>query len=174
MSRPRRSETVLTAEHLRRVLLYDPYTGLWKWCQGGKGKPKELVWFPGTVTGPRKYLSIAIDRLAYYVHRLVFLYMTGAWPKHEVDHIDGDQTNNRWDNLREATRSQNKYNTGIRSHNTTGFRGVYRHEDGKFVARIKIGDKRVNLGSFDTPQQASEAYEEAAKESFGLFYRRVS
>jgi hypothetical protein len=174
MSRPSRSETELTAEHLRRVLIYDPHTGLWKWRQDGKGRPKVLVWWPGTVTGQRKYLSISIDRLAYYVHRLVFLYMTGKWPKEQVDHIDGDQTNNRWGNLREASGSQNKYNTGVRSHNTTGARGVYRAKDGRFVARIKIGDKRVNLGSFATAELASEAYEKAAKEAFGLFYRKVS
>lgn len=177
MSRPRRSETVLTAEHLRRVILYDPYTGLWRWRQSGKGRPKVPDWMSGTPGGKpgRQYLSIAIDRLPYYVHRLAFLYMTGAWPKHEVDHIDGDRSNNRWANLREATGSQNKYNTSTRGHNTTGFRGVYRTKNGhQFVARIKIGDKRIALGSFDTAEQASEAYEQAAKESFGLFYRKIS
>ena len=100
--------------------------------------------------------------------------MEGRWPDPEADHIDGDRTNNRWSNLREADKSQNKYNTGVRSHNTTGARGVYQAKDGRFVARIKIGDKRVNLGSFATAEQASEAYEKAAKEAFGLFYRKVS
>ena len=174
MSRPSRSETKLTVEHLRRVLIYDPHTGLWKWRQGGKGRPKVPDWMPGT---PMKvgYLSIAIDRLAYYAHRLAFLYMTGEWPAEQMDHIDGDRTNNRWSNLREATGSQNKYNTGVRVHNTTGARGVYRTKDGRFVARIKIGDKRVNLGSFSSLELASEAYEKkAAKEAFGLFYRKVS
>jgi hypothetical protein len=173
MSRPRRKEKELTAEHLRRVLLYDPYTGLWMWRQGGKGRPRVPDWMPGTLMKVG-YLSISVDRLAYYAHRLAFLYMTGAWPKEQTDHIDGDRTNNRWSNLREATGSQNKQNKGIRQDNTTGFRGVYRHEDGKFVARIKVGDKRINLGSFDTAEQASEAYEKAAKEAFGLFYRKVS
>jgi hypothetical protein len=174
MSRPRRSETVLTAEHLRRVLLYDPYTGLWRWRQGGKGRPKEPDWWPGTLTR-WGYRSIAIGRLGYYVHRLAFLYMTGAWPRHEADHIDGDRSDNRWGNLRDATGSQNKRNAGLRKDNTTGFRGVYRHnQTGAFVARIKIGDKRITLGSFDTAEQASEAYERAAKESFGLFYRKIS
>ena len=177
MARPSRRETKLTAEHLRRVLIYDPYTGLWKWRSTGKGRPKVLDWMTGTPGGieGRQYLSIAIDRLPYYVHRLAFLYMTGEWPSEQTDHIDGDRTNNRWANLREASGSQNKYNTGVRSHNTTGARGVFRHKQtGKFVARIKIGDKRVNLGSFDTVEQASEAYEKAAKEVFGLFYRKVS
>lgn len=175
MSRPRRSETVLTAEHLRRVLLYDPFTGLWKWREGGKGKPKEPDWWAGTLGGKlgHQYLSISINRLPYYVHRLAFLYMTGSWPKPEADHIDGDRLNNRWANLRQATVSQNRQNRGRLPHNTTGFRGVYRHEDGAFVARIKIGDKRLNLGSFSTPKEASKAYEAAAAEHFGEYYRRL-
>jgi hypothetical protein len=172
MTRPRRSETVLTAEHLRRVLLYDPYTGLWKWRQGGKGRPKQPDWWPGT---PNKfgYLTIAIGRLAYFTQRLAFLYMEGRWPKEEVDHIDGDRANNRWPNLREATRSQNKYNTGLRGHNTSGFRGVYHHRDGGWVARIKTGEKRVSLGYFPTPEEASHAYETAAQQAFGDYYRRL-
>jgi hypothetical protein len=173
MSRPRRSESVLTAEHLRRVLLYDPHTGLWKWKQGGKGRPKEPDWWPGTVTSQRKYLSVSVGRLAYYAHRLAFLYMTGEWPKEQVDHIDGDRSNNRWANLREATGSQNKYNTGRRGHNTSGFRGVYHHRDGGWIARIKIGEKRVSLGYFATPEEASRAYEAAAQEHFGEYYRRL-
>jgi hypothetical protein len=173
VSRPRRSETLLTAEHLRRILIYDPYTGLFKWRASGKGRPKVPDWMAGTLMKVG-YLSIAIGRLAYYAHRLAFLYMTGDWPSEQMDHIDGDRTNNRWSNLREASGSQNKHNTGVRSHNTTGARGVYRTKDGRFVARIKVGDKRVNLGSFDTTEQASEAYEKAAKEAFGLFYRKVS
>ena len=175
MSRPSRSETKLTAEHLRRVLIYDPHTGLWKWRQGGKGRPKVLQWMAGSLGGKpgHQYLSISIGRLPYYAHRLAFLYMMGKWPEPECDHIDGDRTNNCWVNLREATHTQSKQNKGTRKDNTTGFRGVYRHEDGKFVARIKVGDKRIALGSFDTPEEASEAYERAAKESFGLFYRKV-
>ena len=173
MSRPRRSETLLTAEHLRRVLIYDPFTGLWKWREGGKGRPLEPDWWPGSPVG-KGYLNISIGRLGYYVHRLAFLYMTGEWPKHQADHIDGDRTNNRWANLREATGSQNKYNTGRRSHNTTGFRGVYfRKNEGKWHARIKIGEKRVSLGIFSTPEEASRAYEAAAQEHFGEYYRRL-
>jgi hypothetical protein len=173
MSRPRRSETVLTAEHLRRVLLYDPHTGLWKWREGGKGRPKEPDWWPGTLIA-KGYLSIAIGRLGYYAHRLAFLYMTGAWPKHQADHVDGDRSNNRWANLREATGRQNKYNTGVRRTNTTGFRGVFRHnQTGSFVARIKVGDKRVSLGSYASAEEASAVYEAAAREHFGEFYRRL-
>ena len=106
--------------------------------------------------------------MPYYVQRLAFLYMEGRWPDPEADHIDGDRTNNRWSNLREATRVQSKHNTGTRADNALGMRGVYRHRDGKFHARIKIGDKRVNLGLFATAELASEAYEKAAKEAFGL------
>lgn len=173
MTRPRRSETVLTAEHLRRVILYDPDTGLWRWKASGKGKPREPGWWPGTLTA-WGYRNIAISRLGYFAHRLAFLYMTGAWPQHEVDHIDGDRANNRWGNLREATGLQNKYNTGLRGHNTTGFRGVYHHnQTGRWVARIKTGERRINLGSFATPEEASKAYEEAASQSFGDYYRRL-
>ena len=176
MSVPRRSETLLTAEHLRRVLIYDPFTGLWKWREGGKGRPLEPDWWPGTLGGKpgRQYYAIGIGRWPRYAHRLAFLYMTGEWPKQEIDHVDGDRTNNRWSNLREADHSQNKYNTGLRGHNTTGFRGVYfRKNEGKWHARIKVGDRRVSLGLFSSPEEASIAYEAAAQEHFGDYYRRL-
>ena len=171
MARARRSEAELTAEHLRRILLYDPHTGLWKWKERGKGKPLKPDWWPGTKMA-KGYYAIGISRWPRYVHRLAFLYMTGKWPSEEVDHIDGDRSNNRWANLREATHSQNKQNTGRRGHNTAGFRGVYHHRDGGWVARIKIGEKRVSLGYFATPEEASRAYETAAAHAFGEYYRR--
>jgi hypothetical protein len=153
--------------------MYDPYTGLFKWRESGKGRPKVPDWWPGQKTH-WGYFVIAINRLQFFTHRLAFLYMMGRGPQEDVDHIDGDRANNRWGNLREATGSQNKYNTGLRGHNTTGFRGVFRHnQTGKWVARIKAGEQRVNLGSFPTPEEASKAYEAAAKEAFGEYYRRL-
>jgi HNH endonuclease/AP2 domain len=175
MTRPRRSETVLTAEHLRRVLLYDPYTGLWKWRENGRGRSKVLDWRPGYL-GRDGYPSIRILNRLYLAHRLAFLYMMGRWPRHELDHIDGDRANNRWGNLREATRTQNMKNTGLRATNTSGFRGVsFSQKYNRWEARMRLGDsKQVFLGYFATPDDASKAYEAAAKEAFGEYYRRLN
>ena len=172
MTRPRRSETELTAEHLRRVLIYDAHTGLWKWREQrkGSGPLRKAGWWPGGKTA-RGY-CLAIRRKVYATHRLAFLYMTGAWPEHEIDHIDGDFLNNRWANLRPATPTENHRNVGLRSHNTSGFRGVTLHK-GRWRARVTIDRKLVDLGYFPTPEEASQAYEMAAQQAFGDYYRRL-
>ena len=73
---------------------------------------------------PNGYLVICIDYQKVLCHRLVIFYMTRRWPNCEVDHIDGDRQNNRYSNLRLATRQQNSFNQKVRSDNTSGVRGV--------------------------------------------------
>lgn len=89
-----------------------------------------------------------------------------------IDHKNGDCLDNRKENLRIASRQENGRNRLINKNNKTGFRGVSLHvKTGKYWARINIGSGSKSLGLFFTAKEASEAYENAAKEAFGDFYR---
>jgi hypothetical protein len=66
----------------------------------------------------------ALTGVLYREHRLAWLYMTGEWPTHEIDHINGDRVDNRFCNLREATASENRWNSRKRVNNTSGYKGV--------------------------------------------------
>ena len=88
-----------------------------------------------------------------------------------ADHIDRDSLNNRRDNLRPASASDNNHNQGLRADNTTGFKGVrvYRYDSSRFIARITVDGKEQHLGVFDTAVEAGRAYNEAVKKYHGEF-----
>lgn len=101
-----------------------------------------------------------------FMHRLI---MNAPKGRH-VDHINGNGLDNRRSNLRLATSSQNQMNRGAPKNNTTGYKGVHRSQTkGKWIAVIKARSKPHYLGTFKTPQSASEAYNRAAKELHGEF-----
>ena len=160
----------LTAERLREVLAYDPETGAFSW-KVARG-PNRAGGPAGNVNKVIGYLQIRIDYVLYYGQRLAWLYMTGAWPGKDIDHRDADKTNNRFENLREATMSQNIANSGMFAHNKSGLKGVSWYKpSGKWCAKIKIMQKSYNLGYFDCPAAAHFAYIIAADKAFGEFAR---
>lgn len=96
--------------------------------------------------------------------------MTGEWPADMIDHKNRDRTDNRWENLREATRSQN--NANRRASSTHGFKGAtFNRRQGRWMAQTKVNGKRVYLGYYDTPEEAHAAYVAAAERYFGEFAR---
>lgn len=98
--------------------------------------------------------------------------MTGAWPRQFVDHVNCDRTDNRWSNLRDASPSQNARNIGKRRDNKSGFKGVsFHNRAGRYRAEIRVKGRTRHLGLFNTPQEASKAYEAAAKSLAGEFAR---
>lgn len=103
-------------------------------------------------------------------HRLAFAIMTGRWPEDEIDHINGKRDDNRWENLRAATRTENRWNTDKRKDNKSGFKGVHAHGD-KWRAAIQHNKQRIDLGIFDTAQQASDAYVKRQNELHKEFAR---
>lgn len=113
------------------------------------------------------YRSIYICNKIYKEHRLVFFIHNGWWPE-EVDHIDGNRSNNKIENLRAATKTQNQHNRGKDKTNTTGFKGVSKRKD-KFIARINIDKKSKHIGLFDTAKEAYDAYCKKAIELRGEF-----
>lgn len=151
----------LNAAQLRDILRYDPITGSFYRLKntGSTGRVGPVNVRPST----RGAYSICVRAHKHYAHRLAWLYMTGEWPTHEVDHIDGNPLNNRFGNLREATGAQNKQNQhGPRRDNKSGFLGVMRHGD-RWRARIQLDRKSIHVGLFDSAEAAHAAYLDAKR-----------
>jgi hypothetical protein len=161
---------LITAERLREVLHYDPVTGIFTW-RAALSNSVIIGQRAGTVcTGG--YLQIQIDGRLHNAARLVFLYIKGELPINDVDHENLDRLDNRWINLREATKSQNALNRRRRSDNTSGYKGVLMDKKRRQVrASITINGKRKHLGMFNCPEDAHAAYREAVALYHGKFGR---
>lgn len=161
---------MLTAERLREALDYNPLTGEFRWLVtlSNRAPAGKLA---GTIEPRDGYRKISVDGVDYRAGRLAFLWMTGQWPDPEVDHINRVAGDDRWENLREATRSQNNGNVGRRSHNTSGLKGVFASSSKKnpWCARIFIKKCARYLGTFRTQEEAHAAYMAAAVAHFGDF-----
>lgn len=99
-----------------------------------------------------------------YLHRLI----AGTPPGFDTDHVNGDRLDNRRANLRVASRSENNANAGRRSHSSQPFKGV-RRKGSRWQARIRVRGREIALGSFTTAEEASAAYDAAARLHFGAF-----
>ena len=158
----------LTAERLRELLDYDPETGaFWRKRRAGSRAAEGDIagWNNG-----RGYLIITIDGAHYRAHRLAFLWMEGCWPAEAVDHMNGNSADNRWGNLRKASRGQNKANSARK---IGGFKGVYldrRSKRNGYRAQINFGKKYMHIGVFKTELRAHLAYCKVAKNLHGRFF----
>lgn len=158
---------MITAERLRELFSYDPTTGSFTRRISTSNCIKR-----GAIAGcpdRRGYLRIQINGRKYSVHRLVWFYVTASWPA-DIDHINGIKSDNRFSNLREATRSENIRNTGKRANNKSGFKGVsWKSNNNCWVAQIMVHRKKKHLGYFYTPEEAHAVYCDAAEELHGEF-----
>lgn len=104
-------------------------------------------------------------------HRVAWAVHYGEWPEKDIDHINQDKGDNRICNLRLATDQENLRNIPKFSTNTSGYKGVSLiKKTGKWNARISTGSEYKSLGNFDTPEDANEAYIDAAKRYHGEFF----
>ena len=159
----------MTPEQARHYLSYDPATGVLRWRH--KASKKTVVGRDAGCLSKAGYVVIGLGGKEYYAHRLAWLIQTGEWPT-QVDHKDGNRTNNAWHNLREATHSENVLNAKRARNNTTGYKGVSFHKAaGKWSAQIYLGGKSQHLGLFDSPKDAHAAYLRAAHETHPEFVR---
>lgn len=93
----------------------------------------------------------------HYVHRLAVLCMTGSWPSADVDHIDGDRANNRWANLRSASRAENLQNRSLVTRAASGVRNVYPAPNGRWQVKVMVDGRSKSFGYFDLLTDAAEA-----------------
>lgn len=118
---------------------------------------------------PSGYVQIRVHGVKFLAHRIVWVWHHGRIPKNlTLDHIDGNSWNNRIENLRLATQSQNSANAPKRANNTSGFKGV-QASGGKWVARIIVNGKLHHLGTFSNIEDAVAVYAFASDLAYGEF-----
>jgi len=154
---------MLTQERLKELLHYSPETGLFTRIIKS-AKKVNIGDIVGYLDKSHGYITISIDYTNYYAHRLAFLYMTGKFPKDQVDHIDGIKHHNKWLNLRDANNSENQQNQkkAFKNNKSTGVLGVYSSGE-NFITKIGINGKQKYLGTFKTIEEAHSAYIEAKR-----------
>ena len=166
----------MSRSELSKLLDYCPDTGLFTWLKRNSETKAIKIWngrFAGQAAGSlddQGYVRIVVNTKFYKAHRLAWLLTYGEWPTGEVDHVDGNRSNNAIANLRDATRQQNQSNRRGSPKNKSGRKGVSWHtQRNAWQARIKVNGKGRHLGTFDTPEEASEAYAKAAAFHHGAF-----
>ena len=163
-------------EVLRQLLRYEPDTGRLFWLPRPDSSPqwnakyahKEAL----TSSHNGGYRHGSILWVSCLAHRVIMAMETGAWPANDVDHINGDRTDNRRANLRLATRSENLRNTGVKASSRSGIKGVTFHTArNKWVAQIRAGGENHRLGYFKCRTAAMVTYVKANRALHGEFGR---
>lgn len=173
-------KTLPSKEELEKLLRYEPKTGLLFWRKrtedlfitGGHTASHTCAKWNGRFAGQEALVKMGhgyrcgrLNRDYVMAHRVIWKLMTGSDPI-QVDHIDGDRSNNRWTNLRNVTASENRRNTARRSDNTSGVVGVFwNKQTKKWSANIVL--KTVHLGSFNSFDEAVAA-RKAAEVEYGF------
>lgn len=153
---------MLTADELRRILHYDLLTGKWTWINPHPQSKMRCGDEAGRITSHGRR-QIRINSGFYYSARLAYLYMTGEWPKSQMDHINRIKNDDRWENLRPATQRQNSCNRAW-AERSGDLRGIRKHGN-KF--RVDIGS--TYLGLHDTLERATTIRDQALHEFYGQF-----
>lgn len=165
----------LCPEYIRLALHYDVASGVFLWKHRPDKSNALNARQAGTVAGFLKsdgYWIIRINGRNYLAHRLAWVIVKGEWPLHDIDHRDCVKSNNKWENLRKATPSQNVMNSSPPIDNTSGFKGVcWDKKRGVWIAYIRKDGRRIHLGSFATLELAKEARQKSELTLFGEFSR---
>jgi hypothetical protein len=168
----------LTADFVRSILDYDSESGLLTWKYRENIPANWNTKYAGEEAGyinNQGYQFIGINGSRYLAHRLAWLIVTGEWPKDKIDHEDGDPSNNKFSNLREATQQENNRNRKTNSNNTSGVKGVYWNKPcQKWQVQIKIDGTSTHLGYFDSFDEAVAVRKLAELEHFGKFRRKLT
>mgnify|MGYP001616455838 FL=1 len=160
-------QPILTAERLRELCHYDYETGVfWKLpATTARLNCAAMCRKLGCLNITSGYVVVGVNKEQFYAHRLAWLYMTGEWPKDQIDHKNGNRADNKFDNLRDATDGQNKQNRQrAQVDNKCGFLGVHWNKQAnKWQSELKTAGKKMYLGQFSNPEYASDAYLKAKR-----------
>lgn len=154
---------MITQEELKKLLHYDPETGIFTWVKtrGGFATAGQIA---GSVRegGGKHYVRILLDGKRTRAHRIAWMYVYGYFPAEEIDHINGNGLDNRIVNLRQVSHIENCRNRRKPKNNTTGVMGVYRDRNtGGFMAQIRHEGRLNYLGSFPNIESAALARKRA-------------
>lgn len=156
----------LTSERLKQLLEYDPNTGKFTWRVSRRN-----ITYSGNGAGAVNQsgrLMIYVDGKHYQAHRLVWLYVTGEFPKLNIDHKDGNPLNNSWGNLRLCTLQENNRNARTRKDNALGVKGV-RMRRGKYQVRVNS----ISYGTYEDLELAQHIATEVRNHLHGEFARHA-
>lgn len=174
----------LTFAEISKILKYEPDTGKFYWLPRSADMfPSDTAFSGGAETRAknwnsryagkeaftsfhnRGYIQACVLRHRLLAHRVAWLLGTGDWPKDQIDHINGDRSDNRIGNLREVSNAENARNMSISVRNKSGVPGVFFDaRRNKWVANIGENSRTKHLGSFDDFELAVEAREKAKAE----------
>ena len=153
------------------VLYYDQVAGFFVWMNVTSVRPHLRGKLAGSLYSDG-YIYIRFEGKRLLAHRLAWVIATGNLPNCPIDHIDMNRANNSLFNLRLASVTENNRNRVKQSNNTSGYKGVTFHKGtGKYHAKICVNKQRISLGYFKSANEASLAYQQAAKEHHGEFAR---
>lgn len=167
-------QTKISKEIVFGLLSYDKNSGDFTWLVRRNAVRAPAGGRAGTTHTSRNksYIVIIINGKQYKAHHLAWLFHYGEWPDSDLDHRDGDGTNNRITNLRPCNMSENKANSKRYKNNKSGFKGVFwDKKEQRFVVSIQWEKKRRKIGRFKTLEEAASAYKRAAEGLFGDFAR---
>jgi len=167
------TKSTITYARLRELLDYEPASGIFTWRKARRGTAK-IGSVAGTIDG-KGYVQIKVDSRLYLAHRLAWLYTFGHFPPADIDHQNGVRSDNRIDNLRPATRSQNNANSPARSDNTSGIKGVFwEKRRKKWRVQVTVNGTKYHLGYYDDAAHATAVYQGAALLAFAEYSHHLS
>ena len=149
----------LTQEDVKALFHYDPPTGVCtlkvdrRNAKAGEPIDERYVYKKG-------YAQIGLKGKPHLLHRLIWLWMTGSLPTNEIDHINGDKMDNRWENLRDVTRAEQMWNRSSWGKSAESI-GTKQVPSGRWQAHINLHGQKHYLGTYDTEEKAMEAYLQA-------------
>lgn len=163
-----------TPDELRQLLWYEPETGKLFWRERGaewfahctpghqdrirKGWNAAWSGKEAGVTGPYGYNTVTVQALHLMAHRIIWCMEHGHWPNEQIDHIDGDRVNNRLENLRECTHTENQRNMRRSRSNTSGVTGVYWDKKiSRWKAEVSLKSRKIYVGVFRDLKEAETA-----------------
>lgn len=169
MTSPFKNTLQFSHENLKKVLSYDPDTGLFVWLI--RCSPQKNVGDIAGCVNLDGYIQVRVLGKLCYGHRLAWFYMTGEWPQ-QLDHENCIKSDNRWSNIRLATFAQNNYNKKRQANNTSGYKGVHFHrKTGMWRATIGENGNFRHIGLFWDKEEAYKAYCEALMQIANSFAR---